>query len=83
MRIECPYCGPRGAEEFVYTQDAERARPTDGGASPTEDWAAYVYLRDNLPGARREYWYHQGGCRAWLKVTRDVSTHEILKVELP
>jgi sarcosine oxidase subunit delta len=83
MRIHCPHCGPRGYEEFVYTQDAERVRPTDGGAVPTEEWGAYVYLRDNQPGKRREYWYHQAGCHAWLVVTRNVSNHEILNVELP
>ncbi len=83
MRITCPHCGERGVEEFTYTQDAERTRPNDGGAVPTKEWEDYVYLRDNLKGPRKEYWYHGAGCHAWLVVERDVSTHEILSVTLP
>ncbi|MEK9924621.1 MAG: sarcosine oxidase subunit delta, partial [Alphaproteobacteria bacterium] len=30
----------------------------------------------------RELWYHESGDRSWLVVTRNVSTHEIIKVEL-
>ena len=28
-----------------------------------------------------ELWYHGGGCRAWLKVSRNTLTHEIFSVE--
>ncbi|MFW6077863.1 MAG: sarcosine oxidase subunit delta, partial [Hyphomicrobiales bacterium] len=41
----------------------------------------YVYLRDNLKGRMREHWHHAGGCRSWLVVERDNSTHEIFGVE--
>jgi len=30
----------------------------------------------------RELWQHEGGCGAWIVVTRNVVTHEILKTEL-
>ncbi len=83
MRIPCPHCGPRGLDEFSYTQDASVTRPQDGGAAPTPEWTDYVYMRENARGPRREYWYHGAGCHAWLIVTRDVSSHEILAVELP
>ncbi|MDD2703878.1 MAG: sarcosine oxidase subunit delta [Acidocella sp.] len=83
MRIPCPHCGTRGVEEFLYTSDASVTRPQDGGAVPTQEWIDYVYIRDNLKGPRREYWYHNAGCHAWLVVTRNVATHEILSVELP
>lgn len=82
MRIECPYCGKRGHDEFSYAGDASVRRPTDGGAEPTPDWAAYVYLRPNLRGPQRELWFHGAGCQAWLVVTRDVRNHEILEVQL-
>ena len=45
-------------------------------------WVDYVYLRDNPAGPHREHWYHGAGCHAWLVVTRDIRTHEILGVEL-
>ncbi len=81
MRIKCPYCGERGLEEFLYHGDATLTRPRDGGAVATEEWTDYVYLRDNPTGAHRELWYHNAGCHAWLVVTRDLRSHEILGVE--
>jgi sarcosine oxidase subunit delta len=90
MRIPCSYCGERGHEEFVYLGDATLRRPAaplpDTGADATGAAAAeaafadYVYLRDNPSGPHRELWHHAGGCRAWLVVTRDTRTHEILAV---
>ena len=86
MRIECCHCGVRGNEEFAYLGDATVVRP-DGRREPAarrsgaERWHAYVYLRDNPAGPHRELWQHVAGCRAWLVVTRDTRTHEILRVE--
>lgn len=80
MRISCPHCGARGVEEFSYHGDAAPRRPTDGGAAPTPEWTDYVYLRDNRNGPHEEYWYHGAGCQAWLLVTRNLATHEILDV---
>ncbi len=78
MRIPCPFCGPRDSEEFSYLGDATVRRPTDGGAAPTPEWEAYVYLRTNPAGPHQEYWFHAGGCQSWLVVTRDTRTHAIL-----
>jgi methylglutamate dehydrogenase subunit B len=79
MRISCPFCGPRGNEEFTYRGDAAPLRPRDPHA-PIEAWVDYVYLRDNVAGPMEELWWHGGGCRAWLVVTRDTKTHEITDV---
>ncbi|MEK0081816.1 sarcosine oxidase subunit delta [Benzoatithermus flavus] len=82
MRIPCPYCGERDVHEFTYLGDAAlKARPT-ADASP-EAWHAYVYLRDNPAGPHRELWYHGSGCRSWLEVTRDTTSHTILAVTWP
>ena len=86
MRIDCCHCGLRGHDEFVYLGDATVQRPSADPAQPLDDearqhWHNYVYLRDNPAGSHRELWQHVAGCRAWLVVTRDVRTHEILKVE--
>jgi sarcosine oxidase subunit delta len=83
MRIPCCHCGPRGNEEFSYLGDATMVRP-DGDPARESDgalWTNYVYLRDNPAGVHRELWQHVGGCRAWLVVTRNVRTHEIITVE--
>jgi len=81
MRIDCPHCGKRGLEEFLYHGDATVTRPRDGGAVLTEEWTEYVYFRDNPNGVHRELWYHAAGCHAWLVVTRDLRSHEIFTVE--
>src|SRR5262245_18656717 len=88
MRIPCHYCGERGNEEFAYLGDATLVRPEADAATPLllddadqKQWVDYVYLRDNPTGVHRELWQHVSGCRAWLVVTRNVRTHEILKVE--
>jgi methylglutamate dehydrogenase subunit B len=87
MRINCCYCGPRSDEEFVYRGDATVARP-DGGpllaldAAARQRWIDYVYLRQNPAGSHRELWQHVSGCRAWLVVTRDTTSHAIERVEV-
>jgi sarcosine oxidase subunit delta len=87
MRIACCHCGIRGHEEFTYLGDATLARPSADPATPIDDdqrarWHDYVYLRDNPSGPHRELWHHSGGCRAWLVVTRDTRTHEVLDVKM-
>jgi heterotetrameric sarcosine oxidase delta subunit len=87
MRIECCYCGVRSSEEFTYLGDATLVRPENLYGQPRDDavrqrWHDYVYLRDNPAGPHRELWQHLSGCRAWLVVTRNTRTHEIMRVEV-
>jgi len=81
MRIKCPLCGDRDRREFYYVGDAvllERPDPEAG-----EDvWDSYLHLRDNPAGVTRDLWYHEAGCAAWIVVTRNTVTHEVLKTEL-
>ncbi|AXI47134.1 sarcosine oxidase subunit delta [Sulfitobacter sp. SK012] len=82
MIINHPLLGPRDSAEFVYLGDAELIdRPDPETASP-EDWYEYGYLRDNPAGLHRELWWHEGGDRSWLVVTRNTMTHEITSVEI-
>jgi sarcosine oxidase subunit delta len=79
MRIPCPFCGPRGNEEFTYLGDALLVRrPGAAGENAAGTFHDYVYLRDNPSGEHRELWYHGGACRKWLVVTRNTRTHEIV-----
>ena len=80
MRIDCPFCGSRDVQEFVYRGSAE-AVAANLAADEDAQFAA-VYLRDNPAGAIDEYWYHAQGCRTWLVVTRDTRTHAITVVRL-
>ena len=81
MRIECPMCGLRDRREFYYQGDAVMLARPDPEAGPAA-WDSYLHLRDNPAGATRELWHHEGGCGAWLVVTRDTVSHEIAKVTL-
>jgi len=83
MIINHPLLGPRNASEFTYLGDASLLHRPDP-ASPTahQDFHEYLYLRDNPAGAHRELWFHEQGDRSWLVVTRDTTTHEIIRVEL-
>jgi sarcosine oxidase subunit delta len=78
MRIICPYCGERDAEEFSIQGEVAGPRPQSGAL---EDFHAYVNLRDNPLGPTREYWYHANGCRRWLVVSRDTRDHIIMTAE--
>lgn len=80
MRIECPYCGERDLSEFAYLGDAGFRRPAAGDENAEARFVEAVYVRDNPAGVHRELWYHEFGCRAWLRVTRDTRTHEIFEV---
>jgi sarcosine oxidase subunit delta len=72
--VPCPHCGRRPKEEFTI-KGAVLKRPS-ADAEPG-NWIDYVYLRDNPRGSYAEYWHHTSGCRRWLVVTRDTSSHEI------
>jgi sarcosine oxidase subunit delta len=79
MRIPCPFCGERDAQEFAYHGDATLSRPELPDTDPADAaaFADYVYLRDNPAGRHRELWYHGAGCRAWLEVDRDTRSHAV------
>ena len=84
MRISCPFCGDRTHAEFAYLGDAAPVRPVaaDGLPAPMDHFVDYVYLRANPMGWHREYWQHTSGCRSWLIVERNVSTHAIGKISV-
>lgn len=83
MIIHHPLLGPRDSSEFVYLGDASLInRPDWQAENAAEAFYDYAYLRDNPAGEHRELWFHEGGDRSWLVVTRNTATHEISKVEL-
>ena len=81
MRLTCPLCGDRDSREFSYMGAAVRlSRPAPDAGE--DAWDDYLHLRDNPAGVTRDLWYHEGGCGAWLVVTRNTVTHEVLGAEL-
>ncbi|MDG1787525.1 MAG: sarcosine oxidase subunit delta [Paracoccaceae bacterium] len=83
MIINHPLLGPRDAQEFTYIGDASLIdRPDWQADDAAEQFYNYQYLRNNPAGEHRELWFHEGGDRSWLVVTRNTVTHEISNVEL-
>ena len=81
MRITCPLCGERDRREFYYQGAAVALQRPDPDAEDAE-WDSYVHLRENPAGVTRDLWYHDSGCGAWIVVTRNTVTHEVLASEL-
>ena len=80
MRLTCPLCGERDRREFYYKGDALEVDRPDRDAGEAA-WDDYLHNRDNPAGETRELWHHAAGCGAWIVVTRNVTTHEVLKSE--
>jgi heterotetrameric sarcosine oxidase delta subunit len=78
--LDCPNCGPREVTDFGFggeVRSRPRSRPTP------RELGAYNYLRRNVAGVQREWWYHRSGCRAWFVAERDTTTNRVLSTALP
>jgi heterotetrameric sarcosine oxidase delta subunit len=79
LLIPCPWCGERDETEFSYGGQAEIPYPADPAGLSDEEWARFVFVRDNPKGRLAERWVHTHGCRRWFDVVRDTVTHEIVR----
>jgi heterotetrameric sarcosine oxidase delta subunit len=78
LLIRCPWCGPRDEIEFRYGGQAQVGYPADPEALSDEEWADYLFMRENPKGPFRERWCHAAGCRRWFQGTRDTATHAFI-----
>ncbi|MBE8470452.1 sarcosine oxidase subunit alpha family protein [Streptomyces justiciae] len=83
LLIPCPWCGPRDEAEFHYGGQAHVPYPETPSTLTDEEWARYLFFRDNPKGPFAERWSHAAGCRRWFNAIRDTSTNEILTVYRP
>jgi sarcosine oxidase, subunit delta len=77
IQINCPNCGPRDETEFHYGGQAHVAYPENPAALTDEEWARYLFYRENTKGLYAERWSHAGGCRKWFNAVRDTVTYRI------
>jgi sarcosine oxidase subunit delta len=70
-QVRCPWCGDRDVVEFSYGGQAGVAYPDDPAATSDEEWAQYLFVRDNPKGLFAERWVHTHGCRRWFDLERD------------
>jgi heterotetrameric sarcosine oxidase delta subunit len=76
LKIPCPWCGPRDEPEFRWGGEVV-VRPGPSPQVSDEQWAEYLFYRENPKGLVRERWLHAFGCRQWFIVVRDTATQEI------
>lgn len=79
IQIRCPWCGPRGADEFRY-QGPVKTRPAPATATP-QAWREYLYFPANPCGPVTETWYHRMGCQRFFTLKRDTATNETWNLE--
>jgi heterotetrameric sarcosine oxidase delta subunit len=51
--------------------------PADPASLSDEEWARFLFFRENPRGRSHERWVHTHGCRRWFELTRDTVTHRI------
>ncbi len=73
--MPCPLNGPRNIQEFVCAGPVE-PHP-DPNRCSDEEWAAYVWLEENVAGLVREWWCHVA-TSYWFIAERNTVTDEIL-----
>lgn len=78
--LPCPNCGPRDVEEFRCAGEVT-VRPKS--APSLRELTSYIYVRDNVAGVHREWWFHRSGCEIWFVAERDTRTNEVVKTEIP
>jgi|HubBroStandDraft_6_1064221.scaffolds.fasta_scaffold632185_2 sarcosine oxidase subunit delta len=78
LLIDCPYCGERPEPEFVYGGQAHIARPPQPADTSVQEWADYLYRRDNARGVHAERWRHTHGCGRFFNALRDTTNDHFL-----
>lgn len=77
LLITCPHCGPRDETDFHYGGQAHVPYPEDPHALTDQEWAQFLFYRDNTAGLYAERWQHALGCRKWFNAVRDTVTYRI------
>lgn len=75
LLIQCPWCGLREEAEFSCGGEAHIVRPLQPDTLSDEEWADYLFMRENTKGWQTEQWVHSGGCRRWFNAQRDTVTY--------
>jgi sarcosine oxidase subunit delta len=79
LLIKCPYCGERPELEFHCGGEAHIARPHDPMSVPDQEWAEYLFYRENAKGVLAERWHHSHGCQRWFNMLRDSVSDRVIE----
>lgn len=74
LLITCPYCGERPELEFAHGGEAHVQRPRNPSQVDEQEWASFLYMRNNTKGVYAERWRHVHGCGKFFNALRDTTT---------
>jgi sarcosine oxidase subunit delta len=70
LLVPCPWCGARPELEFTYAGEAALVRPAEPDKLTDDEWAAFLYHRQNPRGLHAERWRHTHGCARFFNAWR-------------
>lgn len=81
LLIKCPYCEEERPElEFRNAGEAHLVRANPILEQSDDDFAAYLYIRQNPKGLQFERWRHIHGCGRFFNAVRDSVSDKFLTV---
>jgi sarcosine oxidase, subunit delta len=81
LLIKCPYCEEERPElEFRNAGEAHLVRAASIIDQSDEDFAAFLYFRQNPKGLQFERWRHIHGCGRFFNAVRDSVSDKFLTV---
>jgi sarcosine oxidase, subunit delta len=81
LLIKCPYCDEERPElEFRNMGEAHLVRDADLANQSDEDFAAFLYIRQNPKGVIYERWRHVHGCARFFNAVRNTISDKFLMV---
>jgi heterotetrameric sarcosine oxidase delta subunit len=77
LLLSCPNCGERNVAEFRFGGEVKR-HPHNAADVPADVALADVlFLKENILGVQKEWWYHRAGCGLWFLAERHTKTQVI------
>ncbi len=81
LLIKCPYCEEERPElEFRNAGEAHLVRSASIAEQSDDDFAAFLYFRQNPKGLQFERWRHIHGCGRFFNAVRDSVSDKFLTV---
>ncbi|MGH6763526.1 MAG: sarcosine oxidase subunit delta [Phyllobacterium sp.] len=81
LLIHCPYCEENRSElEFRHAGQAHLVRASNLTALSDEEFASFLYIRDNPKGVIFERWRHIHGCGRFFNAARDTVSDKFITV---
>ena len=74
--LTCPHCGVDACETEL-SPGGEAHLKRHGPEAGDEDFASYLFMRENPRGAHLERWRHAYGCGKWFLAARDTHTMRV------